>query len=45
MHFWLVHAKGLFTSTILVFATIGSPLGVWISKKWGMRTVFLIPWL
>ena len=30
--------QGLFTSTILVFATIGSPLGVWISNKWGMRT-------
>ena len=30
--------QGLFTSTILVFATIGSPFGVWISNKWGMKT-------
>ena len=34
--------QGLFTSSILVFATIGSPMGVWISNKWGMRTVRII---
>ncbi|CBK21012.2 uncharacterized protein [Blastocystis hominis] len=33
---------GLFTSTILVFATIGSPLGVWFGNKFGMRTSLMI---
>ena len=49
LNFYIVISKvvlfmeqGLFTSSILVFATIGSPMGVWISNKWGMRTVRII---
>ena len=31
--------QGIFTAFILVFAAIGSPLGVYIHKKWGMKIV------
>ena len=31
--------QGLFTASILVGAAIGSPLGVAIQKKWGMKLV------
>ena len=31
--------QGIFTAFILVFAAIGSPLGVYIQKKWNMKAV------
>ena len=31
--------QGIFTAFILVFAAIGSPLGVYIQKKWSMKGV------
>lgn len=31
--------QGIFTAFILVFAAVGSPLGVYIQKKWGMKKV------
>ena len=33
--------QGIFTSLILVFAAVGSPLGVFFKEKLGMKTVFL----
>lgn len=31
--------QGLFTASILVLAAIGSPLGVYFKKLWGMKNV------
>lgn len=31
--------QGLFTASILVLAAVGSPLGVYLKKLWGMKIV------
>lgn len=31
--------QGLFTASILVLAAVGSPLGVYLKKLWGMKNV------